>query len=55
MLLHFWPLEKLAELADGPIECVEVARGGCAFAGHFSTTRSTSLTVEMTLDQTAFY
>ena len=28
----FWPAEELAELADGPTGCGEVARGGCLFA-----------------------
>jgi hypothetical protein len=28
----FWPVEELAQLADGPIGCGEVARGGCLFA-----------------------
>jgi len=39
----FWPLEGLAELADSPIGCGEVARGGCLFAWNFSV-RSTVLT-----------
>jgi hypothetical protein len=35
----FWPVEELAELADGPIEYGEVVRGGCLFAWNFSVTR----------------
>jgi len=27
----FWKAEDLAELADGPTGCGEVARGGCLF------------------------
>jgi hypothetical protein len=38
--LCFWQLE-LAELADGPTGCGEVARDGCSFAWNFSATRST--------------
>jgi len=40
----FWPLEEIAELADGPTGCTEVARGGCLFAWNFSVSRSTVLT-----------
>jgi hypothetical protein len=29
----FWSVEELAELAEGPNECGEVAKGGCLFAG----------------------
>jgi len=43
--LHgFWPVEELAELADGPTGRGEVARGGCSFAWNFIVTRSTVLT-----------
>ena len=35
-----WPLKELAELADGPAGCGELARGGCLFASNFSATRS---------------
>jgi len=28
----FWRVEELVELADGPTECGEVAKGGCLFA-----------------------
>ena len=38
-------MEELAEPADGPAECSEVARGGCVFAWSFSVTRSAELTV----------
>jgi hypothetical protein len=41
----FWPVEELAELADGPTGCGEVARGGCSFAWNFSVKRSLVLTV----------
>ena len=40
----FWSAGDLAELADGPTGCGEVARGGCLFAWNFSVTRSTVLT-----------
>ena len=40
----FWPVEELAELADGPTGRGEVARGGCSFAWNFSVTRSPVLT-----------
>ena len=40
----FWPVEELAELADGPTGRGEVARGGCSFAWNSSVTRSTVLT-----------
>jgi len=36
----FWPVE-LAELADGPTGCDEVATDWCLFAWNFSVTRST--------------
>jgi len=36
-LRRFRPVE-LAELADGPSGCGEVARGGCLFAWNFSVT-----------------
>ena len=29
---YFWPVQELAELADGPTGCGEAARGGCSFA-----------------------
>ena len=35
--------KELAELADGPTGCGEVARGGCLFARNFIVTRSTVL------------
>jgi hypothetical protein len=42
--LHgFWPVE-LPELADGPTESGEVARGRCLFAWNFRVTRSAVLT-----------
>ena len=31
-------------LADGPTECVEVARGGCVLIWNFSVTGSTVIT-----------
>jgi len=34
-LLLFCPVEKLAELADGPPGCGAVARGGCSFAWNY--------------------
>jgi len=37
---RFWSVE-LAELADGPAGCDEVATGWCLFAWNFSVTRST--------------
>jgi len=40
----FWPVEVLAELADKPTGCGEVARGGCIFAWNFSVTRTDVLT-----------
>ena len=40
----FWPVEELAELADGPTGRGEVARGGCLFAWNISVTRSPLLT-----------
>ena len=36
-------MEDLAELADVPTGCGEVARGGCSYAWNFSVTRSTVL------------
>ena len=35
-LFRVWSVEKLTELAEKPAECVEVARGGCLFAGTLS-------------------
>jgi len=40
----FWPVEELAEVADGSTGCGEMARAGCSFAWNFSVTRSTVLT-----------
>ena len=40
MSLRFWPVQELAELADGPTGCVEVAWGGCLCVRNFSATRS---------------
>jgi len=37
-------VKELAELADRPTSCGEMARGGCSFAWNFSVTRSTVLT-----------
>jgi len=34
---YFWPVEELAELAEGPAGCVEVASGGCSFAWNVLT------------------
>ena len=39
----FWPAGELTELADGPTERDQMARGGCLFAPNFSVTRSTVL------------
>lgn len=39
-MLRLGPVERLAELADGPNGCGEVARGGCTFALNFSVTSS---------------
>jgi hypothetical protein len=39
----FWPVLELAELADRPTECGDVARGGCSSAWNFNVTRSTVL------------
>jgi hypothetical protein len=39
-----WPVEKLAELADGSTGSDEVASGECLFAWNFSVIRSTLLT-----------
>jgi hypothetical protein len=36
----FWPVEDLAELAEGPTGCGEEARGGCLFAWNFSVMSS---------------
>ena len=41
----FWPMDELAELADGPTGSGETARGGCLFAWNISVTRSTVRTV----------
>jgi len=41
----FWLVKELAELADGPAGCGEIARGGCSFTWNFSVTRSTVLKV----------
>lgn len=38
----------MPELADGPARYGEVAYGACSFAGNFSVTRSTVLTVAET-------
>jgi hypothetical protein len=38
--LRFWPVQQSAELADRPIGCGEVARGGCSFVWNLSVTRS---------------
>ena len=40
----FWPVEELAELADKPTGCGEVARGGCLFAWNIGVTRPALLT-----------
>jgi len=37
----FWPVKELAELADGPAGCGDLASGGCLLALNFSVTRST--------------
>ena len=42
----FRPVEELAELADGPPGCGEVARGGCAVAWNVRVTRSNVLREE---------
>jgi len=34
-----WPVAGLAELADVPAGCGEVARGGCLLAWNFTMTR----------------
>jgi len=39
MLLHFWRVEELVELADGPTGYGEVARGGCSCTRNFIATR----------------
>lgn len=44
-LQGFWPADELEELTDGPTECGEVARGGCAYAWNFSVTGPTVLAV----------
>ena len=36
----FWPLEKQAELAEGPIGCGALASGRCLIAWDFSVARS---------------
>ena len=40
----FWPVEELANLADGPTWRGEVARGGCSLTWDFSVTGSSVLT-----------
>jgi hypothetical protein len=42
-LFPFWPVEELAELADGPTGCGEMARGGCLCTWNFSVTRPDAL------------
>ena len=42
-LLRFWPVGDLAELADGPTGCGEVARGGYLFVWNLNVTMSTVL------------
>jgi len=37
---HFWPVEKLAELVDGPTGYGDMASGGYSFTLNFSVTRS---------------
>ena len=44
----FWPVEVLAELANGPTEFGVVARGGCIFARNFSVIRTAILAVAET-------
>lgn len=39
----FWLVEEIAELADGPTGCDQLARDGCLFGCDFSVTRSTVL------------
>jgi len=39
-VLRFWSVQNLAELADEPTGCGEVARGGCLFAWNWSVTRT---------------
>jgi len=39
----FWPVEVLAELANVPTECGEVARGGCIFARNINVIRTAIL------------
>jgi hypothetical protein len=39
-----WPVEELAQLANGPTGCSGVARGGCLCQWNFSVTRSNVLT-----------
>ena len=41
----FLAVGEFTEQTDGSSGCGEVARGGCLFAGNFSVTRSTILTV----------
>jgi hypothetical protein len=36
----FWLVEEIAELADGPSGCDQLARGGYLFACDFSVARS---------------
>jgi len=40
----FCPVEVLAQLADGPTGCGDVARGGCLFAWNLGATRTVVLT-----------
>ena len=35
-LRRFWPVEDVAEVADGPTGCDEVARGGCSYTWNWS-------------------
>ena len=46
----FWTAKELAELADGPAGCGEVARGGCLFAWNLRVTRSAGETEQITHD-----
>jgi len=43
-VIGFWPVEEVAQLADGPTGCGQMARGGCLFACNFSATRTSVLT-----------
>jgi hypothetical protein len=42
----FWPVEELAELANGPTGCGEEARGVCLFVWNLSVARSAVITRE---------